>query len=129
MHEESAPLSLRHGPLPAEKVELPKADACPTAPLTIPLRASLSFCAPQGEAAQPTIELELSKADSYDDVSRALAARLGLDHPLKLRLTGEPSRRRLKAFGGAGWSLGLGLGLDHPPKLRLMGQWGDGDTP
>ena len=39
----------------------------------------------QGEE---SLQLELSKTDSYEDVSKALAARLGLDHPLKLRLTG-----------------------------------------
>ncbi|KAL4423841.1 hypothetical protein ABPG75_001142 [Micractinium tetrahymenae] len=41
----------------------------------------------QGE--EGTVELELSKADSYDDVSKALATKLGLDHPLKLRLTAQ----------------------------------------
>lgn len=41
----------------------------------------------QGEVG--SVELELSKADSYDDVSKALATKLGLDHPLKLRLTGK----------------------------------------
>ncbi len=41
----------------------------------------------QGE--EGAVELELSKADSYDNVSKALAARLGLDHPLKLRFTGK----------------------------------------
>ncbi len=38
------------------------------------------------------LELELLKSDSYDDVSKALAGRLGLDHPLKLRLTGGQGR-------------------------------------
>lgn len=40
----------------------------------------------QGEA---VIQIELLNTDSYDDVSRALATKLGLDHPLKLRLTGQ----------------------------------------
>lgn len=43
-------------------------------------------CSSQGE--EGVVELELLKSDSYDDVSKALAGRLGLDHPLKLRLTG-----------------------------------------
>lgn len=42
-------------------------------------------CCVQGEEA---VQLELLKTDSYDDVSKAIAAKLGLDDPLKLRLTG-----------------------------------------
>ena len=53
-----------------------------TQPLLLPLPVLVSL---QGEE---SLQLELSKTDSYDDVSKALAARLGLDHPLKLRLTG-----------------------------------------
>ena len=49
------------------------------------------LCPAQGEEGDTkgVVELELLKTDSYDDVSAALATRLGLDHPLKLRLTGE----------------------------------------
>lgn len=47
----------------------------------------------QGETAPQELELELLKTDTYDDVSKALASKLGLDHPLKLRLTGGCSER------------------------------------
>jgi hypothetical protein len=43
----------------------------------------------QGEE---VVQLELLKTDSYDDVSKALATKLGLDDPLKLRLTGKPDQ-------------------------------------
>jgi hypothetical protein len=50
------------------------------------MRLALPFLPLQSEEG---IQLELLKTDSYDDVSKALAAKLGLDHPLKLRFTGK----------------------------------------
>ena len=50
----------------------------------------------------------MRKDDSYEEVSAALARRLGLDDPLKLRFTGQLGR------GGGGG-------------MRMMGCWlGDG---
>ncbi|PSC73213.1 ubiquitin carboxyl-terminal hydrolase 12 [Micractinium conductrix] len=42
-----------------------------------------------GQGDEGVLELELLKSDTYDNVSTALAAKLGLDHPLKLRLTAQ----------------------------------------
>jgi hypothetical protein len=61
------------------------------APFHIPFSAAPSLQGEQG------VQLELLKSDSYDDVSKALAAKLGLDHPLKLRFTGA-----LRVGGGDG---------------------------
>lgn len=57
-------------------------------PLAAHFRHATYVALQQGE--EGVMELELLKSDSYDDVSKALASRLGLDHPLKLRLTGGP---------------------------------------
>jgi len=42
-----------------------------------------------GQQGEETLELELLKTDSYDDVSKAVADKLKLDHSLKLRFTGK----------------------------------------
>lgn len=51
------------------------------------LRCDTRLCAPylQGEG----IQLELRRDDSYEEVSAALARRLGLEDSLKLRFTGK----------------------------------------
>lgn len=68
------------------------------------------------------MELELSKADSYDSVSKALAARLGLDHPLKLRLTGKGPCSLLGQGSGAAWCSGrASLSLPGPTMRRVWG--------
>lgn len=46
------------------------------------------------------MELELLKSNSYDEVSTALAAKLGLDHPLKLRFTGKQACECCAAMAG-----------------------------
>ncbi|KAI7840976.1 hypothetical protein COHA_005205 [Chlorella ohadii] len=65
---------------------------CPTAKDYLEFvrnRQLVTFRPLEGEGEEGVLELELLKSDSYDDVSKALAGRLGLDHPLKLRLTGQ----------------------------------------
>lgn len=50
--------------------------------------AGIGYPRPLFQGDEGVLELELLKSDTYDNVSTALAAKLGLDHPLKLRLTG-----------------------------------------
>ena len=42
-----------------------------------------------GKPREPDVTLELSKLNSYDDVTAALATKLGMDDPRKLRLTAQ----------------------------------------
>lgn len=69
------------------------------------------------------MELELLKSDSYDDVSKALAGRLGLDHPLKLRLTGAHVGTAAGAVvlppGGRGGAFAFLMGAATGPALLL----------